>query len=265
MEKNLYHFFDQIQIKKNSKGFNDISLKNINDNNLPNITILTVTYNRLKFFKSGLPFYNFNHIDYPKDKIEWIIIDDSDNKNLEKLLPSDLNIKYLYIKRKKSNPLTISFKRNVGVKYSSTNYIVHMDDDDYYPKFSVKNRILTLLNNPTKKCTGSSIIPVYDIYKKMSYIATDGRNLLFEGTLAYKKVFWIERRFTNSEHIFEGKPFIIGREKDIIELPGIKILFGFVHNYNTRIKSDTKNKTNSKKYSYEFMFPLEILSMIKKF
>ena len=68
-------------------------------------------------------------IDYPEDKFEWIIIDDSENKKLENLLPKKNNIKYLPLNEK----MTIGEKRNIAVKNAENDIIICMDDDDYYP------------------------------------------------------------------------------------------------------------------------------------
>ena len=45
------------------------------DENLPKISVVTLTHNRKHMFK--LAVYNYNTSDYPSDKIEWIIVDDS--------------------------------------------------------------------------------------------------------------------------------------------------------------------------------------------
>ena len=67
----------------------------IEEEELPTISIITPTMNRRKFFKLSL--YNFYNIDYPRDKIEWIIVDEG-KESIEKLIPKDdKRIKYIYI------------------------------------------------------------------------------------------------------------------------------------------------------------------------
>ena len=67
----------------------------LSEKDLPLISIITPTMNRRKFFKLSL--YNFYNIDYPKDKIEWIIVDEG-KEPLEKMIPKDdKRIKYMYI------------------------------------------------------------------------------------------------------------------------------------------------------------------------
>ena len=51
--KNLYHKYEQVPIGKNNFGYNCLKFpKELDDNDLPNISIVTIT-NRLDFFKSG--------------------------------------------------------------------------------------------------------------------------------------------------------------------------------------------------------------------
>mgnify|MGYP005995573173 CR=1 FL=1 len=52
---------------------------NITDNDLPKVSILTPTWKRRHFLP--LMIHNLKHMDYPKDKLEQVIIDDVQNKN----------------------------------------------------------------------------------------------------------------------------------------------------------------------------------------
>ena len=52
----------------------------------PAISIITPTSNRRRFFKLSL--YNFYQINYEKDKIEWIIVEDG-NETIKDLIPKD--------------------------------------------------------------------------------------------------------------------------------------------------------------------------------
>ena len=68
-----------------------------NDDILPTVSIITPTYNRRNFFR--LAVNNFMSIKYPKDKLEWIIVDDGTDKIkdlIEKTseLKNDPRIKY---------------------------------------------------------------------------------------------------------------------------------------------------------------------------
>ena len=80
-------FFDKVWEKHKSI----VSLKptiEIYEEELPRVSIITPTYNKRKFFK--LAIRNFQKADYPKDKIEWIIVDDGEEeiKDLLSKVPS---------------------------------------------------------------------------------------------------------------------------------------------------------------------------------
>jgi len=70
-------------------------LKKFTDDDLPTVSIITPTRNRPHFMK--LAVYNFYTQNYPKDKLEWIIIDES-NPPVKEHIPADERIKYYHIK-----------------------------------------------------------------------------------------------------------------------------------------------------------------------
>ena len=59
--------------------------------NLPLVSICTPTFNRRPFFEYTIKC--FNHQDYPKDKLEWIIIDDGSDP-IEDLVKTIEQVKY---------------------------------------------------------------------------------------------------------------------------------------------------------------------------
>jgi len=69
-------------------------IKEIDDKDLPAVSIITPTRNRAHFVR--LMLYNFFTIDYPKDKLEWVIVDDG-KESVRDMLPRDERIKYYYI------------------------------------------------------------------------------------------------------------------------------------------------------------------------
>ena len=109
-------------------------LKNIiTDNNLlPKISILTPCYLRKKYL--NLMLTNLNYFNYPKDKIEWVVLQDGPVPlidNIEEVRrqinPIKLNYKYESNLRR-----TIGEKRNRLVKMASNKICINMDSDDIY-------------------------------------------------------------------------------------------------------------------------------------
>ena len=70
---------------------------------LPKVSILTPTFNRSSF--SPLAIKNILDTEYPKEKIEWIILDDSnDGSSWEEILKENKHLlpKYIYLEREKN-------------------------------------------------------------------------------------------------------------------------------------------------------------------
>jgi hypothetical protein len=173
---------------------------------LPNISLVTILHNWSEFFP--LLTHNWETIDYPKDKLEWIIIDDSNDDN-SKYFPIDENILYIkvdpneYLEKidfpkddekivwnyhKKLNKLTNGFKRDYAVGLTSHEYIFHLDYDTIYQPNSIKRKLRFLKDNKLE-CIYCKDMLCYDIYGKTLY-KTENKVKGFESTLFHTKDFW---------------------------------------------------------------------------
>ena len=108
---------------------------------LPFVSICTPTFNRRPF----IPFLIkcFENQTYPKERIEWVIVDDGTDciEDLVKHIPQ---VKYYYYKEQ----ILLGAKRNLMHSKCSGDIIVYMDDDDYYPPERVSHAVDTLVLNP---------------------------------------------------------------------------------------------------------------------
>jgi hypothetical protein len=215
----------------------------------PPISIVTLLYNRRKFF--DLACHNIMLSDYPKDKIEWVIVDDSDDPNeavSDRVIQvgmksAPLTVVYVPFERK----LPISEKRNIGVKRSKNDIIVFMDDDDHYPETSVRRRVAWLTKHPWKpQCVACSTIACYDLLRGVSAVNTPPWTLplkqrLSEATMAFYKSWWDAKKFPFKVQVAEAEQFVEGREHEVLELPPQQIIVAFSHKKNTsgrRIPAD---------------------------
>jgi hypothetical protein len=209
--------------------------------NLPTVSVVTLMYNRQEFLP--LAIRNWLEIIYPRDKLEWIVIDDSDNGiDLESDLLEDPRTdghNITYVKNNKKH-YTIAEKRDKAIKLASNEVIVFMDDDDYYPPNSVKQRVLELLASK-KQCVFCSTIGCYDVIKNSSIINQPPMKLglserVSEASMCFYKSFWESRKFTatgeTGETGSEGKVFIEGREADCHEISWEGILVSLLHKKN---------------------------------
>ena len=191
-----------------------LDIPNFSYQELPNVSIVTITKNREHMF--DLPIHIWNNIMYPKEKVEWVIVDDSDVK-MSKVKNIDGDVNYIYDKTKFGTDL--AFKRNYAVNLCKYDYIVFMDDDDYYHYDSVLAKIRVLLHNKHKKCVYSSPIGIYNKNKNTSQILTFGNDSIPEATLAFKKEFWEKQKFNGINGTGEGYGMTMSREDELIKIP----------------------------------------------
>jgi len=262
-DQKLKGFFDIIR----KKYMENIKLKShyeCFDEDLPSVSIITPTYNR--FYLFHLAIRNFLKTDYPKDKIEWIIIDDStqNRDDMEKLIQdnNDGNIKHikLYDLKKKK---TIGDKRNMGVEHCSNDIIVCMDDDDYYPPESVKTRIANL-EHLNCNVVGASNLGILEINKIISTITIASYSLpynerIYESTLAFRKTWWENNKFDSSSKN-EGKGFLKNSIEEMEEIPWNGVIVSLKHYKNTNYRVNVKGETNGS----HFKFSDDLFEMLTK-
>jgi len=225
----------------------------LKDENLPAISIITPTYNRRHLFK--IPMANFLNFNYPKDKVEWVIVDDGPTKVKDLLESSpdhkdDPRIKYYTLDEKKP----IGYKRNYCIEKATNPYIVCMDDDDYYPPNSLKLRILELLKSG-KDCVTCSSIGCFEINKYVSMVNVPPHRLAFserisEASLCFKKSFWEVQKFRDQSTISEAKEFLAGRENQTYEMNWEGVLVALLHNRNTSDKIIIDQSPNGCHYGW---------------
>ena len=235
----------------------------------PPISIVTLLYNRRKFF--DLACHNIMLSDYPKEKIEWVIVDDSDDPQEAVsdrviqvgLQSAPLTVVYVPFERK----LPISEKRNIGVKRAKNDIILFMDDDDHYPETSFRRRVAWLTKHPWKpKCCVCTTIACYDLLRGVSAVNTPPWNLplkqrVSEATLTFYKTWWEEKKFPFKVDVGEGEGFLEGREHEVLELPPQQIIVAFSHKKNT---SGRRIPADDAKPGCFWGFPKEYLIYIHK-
>lgn len=247
----MTHTLNGLRLPENTvdeEGNYVLKLPAISNNDLPFITIITPTYKRRKMFSMAM--YNFDNFIYPRNKIEWIIVDDSpEDESVKDLLPPlDKRIRYLHYDVDK--PMTIAMKRNIGVSNSSHDYIIHMDDDDYYPPESLLARVKMLIKYEKQniQCVGSTMIGTYNIITNESSMSSDSPISLSEASMAYTKKFWEQRQFDDNCERGEHKHFTEGRLENIIDMPYSFILIAINHK-NNFTEGMRNNEASLLKYS----------------
>lgn len=239
-----------------------LKLPNYTDDELPHVTLITPTRNN----KSGFYFVirNFYKLNYPKEKLTWIIIDDSydsssdnssDNSSIKSLIPGhDQRIKYITCKMQKGSFLSIAKKINMAMSYISNpnELIAHFFDDQYYHELSLLSRVKTLMAYKSQgvQCVGCTEFGLFDIVNNKSYVkyypdSDSNKTILFCPSLCYDVSWWKERHFDENRYVMESFFFLKNRLDKVIEIPFAYILVQLAINTSNpseadRYRTDTK-------------------------
>ncbi len=197
------------------------------EDNLPFVSICTPTFNRrpfipiiIKCFESQL---------YPKDKLEWIIIDDGTDK-IEDLVKDIPQVKYF----KYDEKMTLGKKRNIMHEKSSGEIIVYMDDDDYYPPNRVIHAVEKLRKNPKALCAGSSAMYLYFKHiHKMYQFGPYGPNHSTAATFAFKRELLNITRYDDEACLAEEKNFLKNYTVPFVQLDPMCTILVFSHIHNS--------------------------------
>ena len=203
----------------------------------PPISIVTPTFNRRRLI--NIAFHNLVSSDYPKDKIEWVVVEDGEKQEdmaSDAIIGFRVNnpefrLKYIPL----SGKYSIGHKRNLGVEHASSDIILFMDDDDHDPPTAFRRRVawLTKSRFPATRLTCCTSIAMYDLQTGQSGVNVPPWDLPFskrisEATLTFYKSLWTERPFPDTS-VSEGSDWIVGRESVALEMPPQQIIVAFNH------------------------------------
>ena len=196
---------------------------------LPLVSICTPTFNRRPFINNIIQCYK--NQTYPQVRMEWIIIDDGNDKVKDLFQASDIRT-LRYFEYPKKMPL--GEKRNIMHSHARGDIIVYMDDDDYYPPERVEHAVDVLTKNPNALCAGASEIYVY--FKgmdKMIQCGPYGPNHATAGTFAFKKELLEQTKYEDHAAIAEERAFLKDYTIPFVQLDPMKTILVFSHEHNT--------------------------------
>lgn len=197
------------------------------ETSMPFVSICTPTFNRRPFILNLIKCVDSQT--YPKDKMEWIIVDDGTDK-IEDLVSDHPLVSYFKFDKK----LTLGKKRNVMHNKARGSIIVYMDDDDYYPTERVSHAVETLIKNPTVLCAGSSEMYIYfNDTDQMVQFGPYGPNHATAGTFAFRKELLQEHQYNNDACLAEEREFLKGYTVPFVQLDSMKTILVFSHRHNT--------------------------------
>ena len=193
----------------------------------PLVSICTPTFNRRPFF----PFIIkcFENQDYPKDRLEWIIIDDGTDP-IEDLVAGIPRVKYFGYKKK----MSLGEKRNLMHEKATGSIFVYMDDDDYYPPCRVSHAVETLEKTPRALCAGSSEMYIYFKHiHKMVQFGPYGPNHATAATFAFRRELLNQTKYDDDVAVGEEKQFLKNYTIPFVQLDPMKTILVFSHVHNS--------------------------------
>ena len=236
-------------------------IRNIQNFDLPRVSICTPTYNRRSFIPNVIAC--FNHQTYPKELIEWVIVDDGTDK-IEDLVCDIPQVKYF----KYNEKLVLGKKRNITNSKASGDIIIYMDDDDYYPPTRISYAVNMLLTHPDVLCAGGTEQYIYYKHNKtICLLGPYGKNHGTAGTFAFKRELLKITQFQDNASSAEEKFFLKNFTIPFIQLSPMHTSLMFSHGENTFDKKILFDKSNPKcrKTSYTIRKFIKSKPMAKLF
>ena len=205
---------------------------------LPTVTICTLTYNRPAQLKQLLRCIEKQ--DYPLNKVEWLVLDDSDSYpgSLSLMSKTDLRIKYQRVNGK----LILGKKRNLSHCLCDGEVIVYMDDDDFYFPTRISHAVKTLEDSGLE-LAGSTVLPIYFEHDHQLWISGPfGQNHATANTFAMTRKFARENRYDNESSCNEEKEFLDNYTKAMAQLNPWETIVCISHKTNTFDKKKMRSR-----------------------
>jgi hypothetical protein len=216
----------------------------------PAISIVTPCYNRTKWLR--LMIFNLQQLDYPKDRLEWCILDSKDGESDEKLFKSNEEIKKVEkiigfpIKYEYRNiKMSIGEKRNyLTNKIASYKICANLDSDDIFLPQWLKHSMEVMKSD--KRCslvgTKGMIFCYPDDNFKLTGIECGEKRMIHESGMVYTKKHSRSMGGFKKSSQGEGCSMIDFNENKCLCTDASKIIICICHNDNTINKDRFRDK-----------------------
>jgi glycosyltransferase involved in cell wall biosynthesis len=228
------------------------------------VSVVTPTYNRRKFIPILIEIYK--NQTYPKNKMEWIIVDDGKDcvEDLFQTVMDQIpNLRYIRSYEK----LRIGAKRNLLNREARGKIIIAMDDDDYYPPERVQTVVNGFKKYPQIDLAGSSEMYLY--YHDTRKIMISGPyhpNHATNGTMAWRKSYGDTHFYNEYVTHAEESSFLDDYKHPMIQLDPQKTILVICHSDNTVDKFRMRKENTSQQIRKELRMresPFELKQIVK--
>ena len=199
---------------------------------LPLVSICTPTFNRRPFIPSLITMVDSQ--DYPKDRIEWIVLDDGTDcvKDLLDGLPG---VRYI----RSEERMSIGKKRNILNRQAKGSIIVNMDDDDFYPSTRITHAVEMLIAHPSALCAGSGeMYSFMTSSQEVFKIGPFGKKQATPATFAFRRKLLDQTEFSDEAEVAEGEKFLKGYTIPFVQLEPKKTIIAISHPQQSYISED---------------------------
>jgi hypothetical protein len=223
-----------------------MKLGNINEE-LPNVNLLTILNDTKLITYMSLAMFNFDNLQYPKNKLKWHIIncfiEEYDDKDIYQLLNNHKHIHYHRIVG--DNNFSLGTKLNYLVSNSQNKYFAIFDIYHLYMTENIDARIKCMLKYPEVNCLGCDTVGVYNLLNSESGIHRVKNYQLYFPSLAFTRKYWKNNNFLpldNPTEIVEH--FTKNKYQQLMTLPYESVIYCIKDediNYNIEYEKSIKD------------------------
>lgn len=197
---------------------------------LPFVSVCTPTFNRRPYIPLAIKC--FEHQTYPRDRMEWLIVDDGTDP-VGDLLQPITGVRYIRLEER----MSLGRKRNFINGCAKGDILVYMDDDDYYPPERVAHAVDTILQNPSVELVGSSLMHIYFRDTGRIFVCGPyGQSHATAATLAFRREFLLNHRYDDDAELAEERVFLSNFTEPLVQLDTDKTILVLAHKQSSMAK-----------------------------
>lgn len=197
----------------------------------PFVSVICPTYNRREFLPYLL--YIWQYQDYPADKRELIILDDSPASNADLIAmmsdPTTPNVRYIHSPER----LTLGNKRNQLNALATGDYIICFDDDDYYAPDKISHQVVQMQANNALFSGSDQIYIWYSHLDKIYLTHPFGANHALNGTFGYHRNLLKNHRYDDEAMLAEESGFLNNFTTTVQQIDPRRTILCISHSSNT--------------------------------
>lgn len=197
----------------------------------PFVSVVCPTWNRREFLPYLLYIYQYQ--DYPADKRELIVLDDSpeSNQDLIDMMvdPALHNVRYIHSPER----LALGRKRNMLNELATGEYIISFDDDDYYPPEKISHQVAEMQGYNALFSGCDQIYVWYSHLNKMYLSHQFGPQNALNGTFGLHRNLLKKNRYQDDATLGEEKAFLNNFTTPVLQIAPEKAIVCISHSSNT--------------------------------